>query len=143
MFQFGVPETFSFRRYLIASVAVIVLTAIVMTLLGSLIALVLRPDPGFEPLQAPNLFLVTMIFVLIGVFVYGIVGWRSSRPWSTFRWVGLIGLILSFIPDISLFFVPTYPGTNLMTVGTLMFLHIIAAAIVIPLLPRWSAEPAS
>jgi len=111
----------------------VALAALVNGLVRALALALMDVDPGFMPLVSPAFLPLTIIGGGAGVLVYALVGWRvRRRPITVYRIVAGIALLLSFLPDLGL--VGNMPGAIPATVGTLMLMHILTAAIVVGLL---------
>ena len=89
------------------------------------------PTGGSIPLLAFTQF--TLVFSLIGVGMAAVMARRARRPRRTFVRTTVALTVLSFVPDVTLGF---YAGSAV----TLMTLHVVAAAIVIPTVARRLAD---
>jgi len=96
------------------------------------------PQPEFEPLQARAVAVSTAGGVVAAGIVYAIVERFARDPRRTFLIVAVIALVLSLWAPISLGLAdpPENPGTDAGSVGTLIAMHILAAAISVPVLLR-------
>jgi hypothetical protein len=72
---------------------------------------------------------LTLIFSLVGVVLAAVMARQGRRPRTTFRRTALTLTALSFIPDLTF-------GFDISSAATLITLHSIAAAIVVPTLVR-------
>ncbi|HEX8080319.1 MAG TPA: DUF6069 family protein [Jatrophihabitans sp.] len=70
---------------------------------------------------------LTLFFSLIGVGIAAVLARRARRPRATFVRTALALTVLSFVPDVTF-------GFDTATAATLIALHIVAAAIVVPTL---------
>jgi hypothetical protein len=70
---------------------------------------------------------MTMIFSLLGVAMAAVMARRARRPRSTFVRTTVVLTTLSFVPDLTFGFDPA-------SAATLIALHVVAAAIVVPAL---------
>lgn len=70
---------------------------------------------------------LTLIFSLIGVGVAAVMARRARRPRATFLRTAIALTVLSFVPDLTF-------GFDAGSAATLIALHIVAAAIVVPTL---------
>ena len=70
-----------------------------------------------------------MVFALVGVLLAAVLGRRARRPRTTFVRTAITLTVLSFVPDLSF-------GFDAASAVTLIALHSIAAAIVVPTLAR-------
>ena len=99
--------------------------------------------PEFPPLAGPG---PTIVFTAAGALgataVLAAIRWRSERPARLFRRVALWTLLASFVPDLWLLTdaaAAAFPGATPAAVGTLMVMHLAAAAAIVwALAPAWS-----
>lgn len=102
---------------------------------------ILRFPPEFPPLASvvpPILF--TVMFTLVAVIVFSIVARRSSQPIRLYRIIAVVALIVSLIPDLTLPGNPMFPGATPTAIGTLVVMHLVAAAITVYLLTTQTLE---
>lgn len=92
----------------------------------------------FVPLaSAGQIIVFTVLGVLGAVIVFAIVGRLARSPLRTFRRIAVGSLLLSFVPDLWLLAARDrlpFPGTSVQSVGTLMAMHVLTAAIVVAML---------
>jgi hypothetical protein len=98
------------------------------------------PQPEFEPLQPRAVALSTLGGVIAAGVVYAVIARLAHDPRRTFTIVAAIALLLSLYAPLSLGLAdpPENPGTDAGSVGTLIAMHILAAAISVPALVRIS-----
>lgn len=72
---------------------------------------------------------LTLVFSLVGVGMAAVMARRARRPRRTFVRTALVLTALSFVPDLTFGFDPA-------SAATLIALHIVAAAIVVPTVAR-------
>ena len=107
--------------------------AVIATLVVRAAAMAVLDIPAaFPPLagSGPTIFL-TVVGVLGGVGVFAAVCRWASQPIRLFRIIVGVALLVSFVPDILLLTNDAFPGTTVTSVSTLMFQHLVAAAIVV------------
>ena len=100
------------------------------------IATALGAAEGFAPLM-PAVYLP---FVAVGI-VAAVVGWRivrarAANPYAVLRVLVPVVLIASFIPDAVLIITRFIPGTTLLGGLSLSVMHLIVAAVAVPLAQR-------
>jgi hypothetical protein len=114
------------------------LTAAAAAILGVLVAraaaLAIWPDAAlFQPLDT---WVRAAIFTLVPALVAtGLLAWlarRTGDPVRTFTWIALVVLVLSFIPD----YILPVPNRTFTASTIAAFLHVVAAAIIVPILVR-------
>ncbi len=86
-----------------------------------------------ETIPLPMFTILTLVFSLIGVAVAAVMARKARRPRTTFVRTAIALLVLSFIPDLTF-------GFDAASAATLIALHLVAAAIVVPVLARRLAE---
>ena len=105
------------------------------------VALMMLDIPAeFPPLAMP---VPTIFFTVMGVSAgLGVslwVGRSSAQPERRFRWIVIVALLLSFLPDVWLLSdaarIP-FPGATIPAVVTLMAQHVLAGVIVVWLVTR-------
>ena len=119
-----------------ALVAALAATLVVRSL--ALAALAIPPE--FPPLAGP---VPTIVFTVAGAVgataVLAAIRRRSERPARLFRRVALLTLLASFVPDLWLLTdaaAAAFPGATPAGVGTLMVMHLAAAAAIV-----WALAP--
>jgi hypothetical protein len=93
--------------------------------------------PYFEPLRVPNVIVWSVGSVVIATLLYWYIVKSSKNPPRTFIIVSMIVLLVSFVPNVVFFWIAPGPVLGTPTPGgifTLMFMHVVAAACIMPLL---------
>jgi Family of unknown function (DUF6069) len=80
-----------------------------------------------EPIPILGFTQVTLVCALVGVGLAAVLARRAKRPRATFVRITAALVVLSFVPDV-------VSGFNATATVTLMLLHVLAAAIVVPTL---------
>lgn len=113
--------------------------AVVVAIAAFLIGQVFDIDPDFQPLTPPAAAVVTVLYTLVGTAVLAVVCRVASEPRKVFIQVAIAGLALSFVPQLLLlvtgFEVPMGEFT-VKNVLALSSLHLVAAAVVLPIMLR-------
>ena len=96
---------------------------------------ILDIPPEFIPLASPG---PTILFTAVGALgaavVFGFVRRRAERPEHVFRWIAGVVLLLTFLPDqwlLSDGAAGTFPAATATAVAVLMFMHVVAAAVIV------------
>jgi Family of unknown function (DUF6069) len=112
-----------------ATLANLVLRAIAVAVLDI-------PQPEFEPLQVRAVIVSTVGGVIAAGIVFAIVVRLARDPARAFVIIAAVALVLSLYAPLSLGLAdpPEDPGTDAGSVGTLMLMHVVAAAIAVPVL---------
>lgn len=124
------------------AVAAVLATVANVVLRALAIAVFDIPD-AFEHLALRAVIVSTVAGVLAAGVVYAIVARVSRTPDRTFTIVAIVALVLSLIAPLTVGLEdpPEYPGTDAASVGTLMAMHVVAAAIAIVTLTRPRDDP--
>ena len=123
------------RRTAVLIVAGVVVAG-VATSVVAVVATALGAAEGFAPLM-PAVYLP---FVAVGV-IAAVIGWwivrsRTTHPAPVLRVLVPVVLIASFIPDAVLIITRFIPGTTLLGGLSLSLMHLIVAAVAVPLAQR-------
>lgn len=125
-----------------SATAMAAIAAVVANLLlrAAAVAVFDIPQPEFEPLQARAVVLSTLGGVAAAGVVYAVILRLAGDPARVFLIVAAGALVLSLWAPLSLGLAdpPENPGTDAESVGTLIAMHVLAAAISVPVLLRIS-----
>lgn len=95
-------------------------------------------SPEFLPLGGPApVIIFTLVAGAVAVGVYGVVRRTAKRPDRLFRRIAAVVLVVSFLPDLWLLSegaADIYAGATPAGVAVLMVLHVVAAAVIVPVL---------
>jgi hypothetical protein len=92
----------------------------------------LETAPG-EAIPVVGFGQLTVFFTVVGILIARTIAKRARQPRSTFVTTTLVLTALSLVPDVLL-------STDVATKATLMLTHVVAAAIVIPVLAARLAD---
>ena len=93
-------------------------------------------DPTGASIPIASFAQLTLVFSLVGVGIAAVMARKARRPRRTFTRTAVALTLLSYVPDLTFGFDPG-------SAATLIMLHTVAAAIVVPTLAaRLSAESA-
>jgi hypothetical protein len=97
---------------------------------------------SFPYLQAPVITITTVVFLVLALLVFVLVGRVSSHPVRNFRIVGGIGLVVSFLNPLLQLAGHWLPATgmNLPIFWTMIVMHCVTALITISLLTTLAVE---
>ena len=125
-----------------SATAMAAIAAVVANLLlrAAAVAVFDIPQPEFEPLQARAVVLSTLGGVAAAGVVYAVILRLAGDAARVFLIVAAGALVLSLWAPLSLGLAdpPENPGTDAESVGTLIAMHVLAAAISVPVLLRIS-----
>lgn len=91
----------------------------------------------FPPLQPVAIAAFTLGGTVLATWVYAFIRKRAKKPESLFRWIALVALIVSIIPNFLLMSNPTltpFPGGSSTTFGVLILFHVVAALVSVSIL---------
>jgi hypothetical protein len=144
-------EKVSLIRLLWAGPLAVVAAVLANAIVGALALRLLGISPRFLPLAGAQFIFLTVVGTGAGVIVFAVVSRLSKRPIRLFRLIAIIALLLSFAPDLALLAggggggagprAMPMEGVNLISVGTLMFMHIVAAVVSVGLMTTLAREP--
>jgi hypothetical protein len=121
-------------RIAVATLAAAVAAVVANVVLRALaVALLDIPQPEFEPLQLRAVVVSTVGGVVAAGVVFAIVARFARDPVRVFVIVAAVALVLSLWAPISLGIAdpPENPGTDAGSVGTLIVMHVVAAAVAV------------
>lgn len=115
-----------------------VAAAIVIASIGnaavSFVAQALGADPNFvEGLKPQGYVVLTAIGVIIAAFAWASIRKRAKNPARTLGKLVPIVVAVSFLADVPVFFLP---GASPIGVLALMLMHVVVAAVAVPILHR-------
>jgi hypothetical protein len=97
---------------------------------------------AFRPLQPATYGGLTVVGILAGAVGWALIRVRSSSPRRLLRTLVPAVLVLSFIPDVLVAASASMPGTSWGAVAALMGMHVLVAAVAIPVYVRVLPLPA-
>lgn len=112
--------------------AIAAIAAIVAVLIVQSLALTIWPEiAAFKPLDSlARAAIFTLIPAVLATAVFAWLAGRRPQPDQTFLRIALIVLLISIIPDYLL----PLPGKTFLASTATAFLHIVAAAVIVPVL---------
>lgn len=141
-------EKVSLIRLLWAGPLAVVAAVLANAIVGALARRLLGISPRFLPLAGAQFIFLTVVGTGAGVIVFAVVSRLSKRPIRLFRLIAVIALLLSLAPDLALLAgggagprAMPMEGVDLISVGTLMFMHIVAAVVSVGLTTTLAREP--
>ena len=97
---------------------------------------------GFTYLQAPFVIGSTVIFLVLALLAFILVGRFARRPVRFYRILALVALFVSFLnPLIALAGLFPAPGMDLSIFWTMIVMHTVTAIITVSLLTTLAVEP--
>jgi purine-cytosine permease-like protein len=132
---------------IVRQIAIAAVAATVINILLRLLAVALLdiPQPEFEPLQLRDVIVSSLGATIAAGIVWALIVRFAKDPARTFRIVAAVALVLSLAAplQVGLADPPDYPGTDAGSVGTLILMHLVTAAICVAVFtrPRGSGSP--
>jgi hypothetical protein len=114
----------------LATVAAAVIANLLVYVLGSV---VVGYDSRFIVLaNASGTILFTVVPAIVAVLLYAALVRFTSNPARIFTNIAVVVLVLSLIPD--LIYIPSVPGATSGQTAILMFMHVVAAVVIVSML---------
>ncbi|MFP4437091.1 MAG: DUF6069 family protein [Chloroflexaceae bacterium] len=94
----------------------------------------------FAPFQIPRIAVFTLVGVVGATLIFAALVRFTRQPIRLFWIISVIFLLISFIPNIAMFFTNIVPGETPAGIISLMLMHVITAAAAVVVLTR-SVQP--
>jgi len=135
-------QRFALRKLVWVGPLTIVVAALVNVVIRSVAVAFFGVPAGFTYLQAPVVIGSTIVFLLLALLVFVLVGRLARRPVWFYRMLTLVALIVSFLNPIMLLagLYPA-PGMNLNIFWTMIVMHCASALLTVSLLTTLAVEP--
>ena len=134
----GRSSEFGWRRLLVVGAGLVLMA----TVANVLIAMALRNGLGvpaaFQPLATPGVASLTIIGMIGATLVFAWIARTQPDPRRTFVLVATAGLIVSWLPDLTIWATAAFPGTTTAGILSLMALHVVAAGFAVGILLRFA-----
>lgn len=106
-----------------------------------LIAIALRNalgvPAGFQPLSTPGVASATVVGMIGATLVFAWVSRSQTNPGRAFLWIAAAGLLVSWVPDLTIWAMAVFPETTTAGVLSLMVLHVVGAGVAVGILLRF------
>jgi hypothetical protein len=134
----AVPDRRLSRIAADTALAAVAATAVNVLLRFLAVAVFDIPQPEFEPLQLRDVIVSSIGATVAAGIVWALIVRFAKDPAKTFRIVAAVALVLSLAAplQVGLADPPDYPGTDAGSVGTLIAMHVVTAAIVVAVFTR-------
>lgn len=133
-------ERVDLKRLLWAGPLVVVAAIAANVVFGLIVTRLFGISPDFPALSSGALAVFTAVLVTAAVIVFALVARFARRPITTYRKIALGALLLSFLPDFAMPFLPGPVPIGILEIVLLMITHLIAAAVAVGLLERFARE---
>jgi hypothetical protein len=120
----------------------IVIAALVNLVIRTIAVAFFGVPAGFTYLQAPFVIGSTVVFLVLALVAFILVGRFTRRPVSFYRILALVALFVSFLnPVMALAGLFPAPGMNLHIFWTMIVMHTVTAIITVSMLTGLAVEP--
>ena len=132
---------FALRKLVWVGPLTIVVAALVNLVIRSVAVAFFGVPGGFTDLQAPVVIGSTIVFLLLALLAFVLVGRFAGHPVWFYRMLALDALLVSFLnPILLLAGAFPAPGMNLHIVGTMIVMHCASALLTVGLLTTLAVE---
>lgn len=134
-------ERFAIRKLIWVGPLTIIVAALVNLVIRTIAVTFFGVPDGFTYLQAPFVIGSTIIFMLLALLAFVLVGRFARHPVRFYRILALVALFVSFLfPVQALTGLFPAPGMNLHIFWTMIVMHTVTASIAVGLLTTLAIE---
>ena len=134
-------QRFALRKLVWVGPLTIVVAALVNVVIRSVAVAFFGVPGGFTYLQAPFVIGSTIVFLLLALLAFVLVGRFARRPVEFYRMLALVALLVSFLnPILLLNGAYPAPGMNLHIFWTMIVMHCASALLTVSLLTTLAVE---
>ena len=135
-------QRFALRKLVWVGPLTIVVAVLVNLVIRTIAVAFFGVPNGFTYLQAPFVIGSTVVFLLLALLAFILVGRFAHRPVRFYRILALVALFVSFLNPIMLLagLYPA-PGMDLSIFWTMIVMHTVTAIITVSLLTTLAVEP--
>ena len=134
-------ERFAIRKLVWVGPLTIIVAALINLVIRTIAVAFFGVPDGFTNLQAPIVIGSTVVFLLLALVAFVLVGRFARRPVRFYRILALVALFVSFLsPVMALAGLFPAPGMNLHIFWTMIVMHTISALIAVSLLTTLAVE---
>jgi len=135
-------QRFALRKLVWVGPLTIVVAVLVNLVIRTIAVAFFGVPNGFTYLQAPLVIGSTVVFLLLALLAFILVGRFAHRPVRFYRILALVALFVSFLNPIMLLagLYPA-PGMDLSIFWTMIVMHTVTAIITVSLLTTLAVEP--
>ncbi|MBE3559523.1 MAG: hypothetical protein IMW89_09885 [Ktedonobacteraceae bacterium] len=131
----------SLRKLLWVGPLTIVITIIANMLIRTVAVAFKGVPETFQYMQAPSVIGGTIVYLLLALLAFVLVGRFAQRPFQFYRILALVALCVSLLtPIMALTGLMSASGMNLPIFWTMITMHIVSAGIVVTLLTTLARE---
>ena len=128
-------ESFALRKLVWVGPLTIIVAALINLLIRTIAVAFFRIPDGFTYMQAPFVIGSTIIYLVLALLVFVLVGYKASHPIRLYRILALVALLVSFLfPIQALTGLFPAPGMSLSIFWMMIVMHIVTAIVAVSLL---------
>lgn len=128
-------ESFALRKLVWVGPLTIIVAALINLLIRTIGVAFFRIPDGFTYMQAPFVIGSTIIYLVLALLVFVLVGYKASHPIRLYRILALVALLVSFLfPIQALTGLFPAPGMSLSIFWMMIVMHIVTAIVTVSLL---------
>ncbi len=127
------PRSSERGRFARIGLATVVAAVLANTLFYYICSPLVHYDAEFKVLSNPSgAIIFTLVPAIVAVLLYAALLRYNSNPVRTFTIISAVVLVVSVIPDFT--YIPTVPGSSNGQTAVLTLMHVVAAAVIVPML---------
>ena len=127
----------SWLRLLVVGASLALVATVANVALAMALKSWLRVPAGFQPLTTPAVASLTILAMIAATVVFAWTTRTRPDPIRTFLAIAVVGLFLSWLPDLAIWVTAAFYGTTGAGILSLMALHVVAAAFAVVILTRF------
>jgi hypothetical protein len=137
-----IQEGFAIRKLIWVAPLMIIVSSLINLLIRIIAVAFFGVPDGFADFQPPVIIISTVVFSLLALVAFVLVGRFARRPVRFYRILALVALVASFLnPLMALVGVYPIADMNLHIFWTMIVMHITTAIITVSLLTTLAVEP--
>ena len=133
----------AWKRLLVLGTGLALMAAMANVVIAMALRNALGVPAAFQALSTPAVASGTIVGMIGATLVFGWVARSRPDPRRTFALIAGAGLIVSWLPDLSIWVTGVFPGTTTAGILSLMALHVVAAGFAVGILLRFGLRPES
>jgi hypothetical protein len=127
----------SWQRLLVVGASLAILATVVNVALAMALRNWLQVPTGFQPLTTPAVASLTTMGMIAATVVFAWTARTQPDPVRRFLVIAMVGLFLSWLPDLAILMTAVFQGTTGAGILSLMTLHVTAAGCAVTILTRF------
>jgi hypothetical protein len=125
------------QRLLVAGASLALVATVADVALAMALRSWLQIPVAFQPLTTPAVASVTIIGMIAATVVFAWTAHTRPDPIRAFLVIAIVGLFLSWLPDLAIWAMAVFHGTTGAGILSLMSLHVVAAGCAVAILTRF------